>query len=69
MNRRLGKRERQDLVRRVHKGDVTYARKLTRSRTVIVLEYRGNETAFLYSNASKRIIRFLAPDVAQAAGW
>jgi hypothetical protein len=68
MNRRFGKQERQDLIGRMRKGDVTYARKLTCSRTVIVLEYRGDEMAFLYSNASKRIIRFLAPDVAQAAG-
>jgi hypothetical protein len=69
MNRRFGKLERQDLLRRVRKGDVKYARKLTRSRTVIVLDYRGDEMAFLYSNQSKRIIRFLAPDVALAAGW
>jgi hypothetical protein len=63
MNRRFGKQERQDMIRRMRRGDVKYARKLTRSRTVIVLDYRGSEMAFLYSNASKRIIRFLAPEV------
>jgi hypothetical protein len=41
MNRRSGKRERQDLLRRVHQGDIKYARRLTHSRTVIVLDYRG----------------------------
>jgi hypothetical protein len=69
MNRRFGKHERQELIRRMRKGEVKYARKLTRSRTVIVLDYHGDETAFLYSNASKRILRFLAPEAVLAAGW
>jgi hypothetical protein len=66
MNRRSGKRERQDLLRRVHQGVIKYARRLTHSRTVIVLDYRGGELAFLYSNASQKIITFLPPDVARA---
>jgi hypothetical protein len=67
MKRRLGKQERRDLIGRVRKGDVKYARKLTCSRTVIVLEYRGHEMAFLYSSASQTILCFLAPDAAQLA--
>jgi hypothetical protein len=58
---RLGKRVRQDLVRRVQRGDVTYARRLTNSRTVIVLDYAGEEMVFVYSNASKEILGFLPP--------
>ena len=68
MNRRSGKRERQDLLRRVHQGDIKYARRLSHSRTVIVLDYLGGEMAFLYSNASQKIITFLPPDVARAVG-
>ena len=52
---------RQILIRRVRKGDVKYARKLTNSRTVIVLDYDGGEMSFLYSSAHKEIISFLAP--------
>ena len=37
----VGKQARQTLIRRVQKGDVKYARKLTNSRTVIVLDYAG----------------------------
>ena len=62
----VGKQARQILIRRVHKGDVKYARKLTNSRTVIVLDYEGGEIAFLYSSASKEIISFLAPDAPEA---
>lgn len=65
----VGKQARQILIRRVHKGDVKYARKLTNSRTVIVLDYEGGEIAFLYSSASKEIISFLAPDAAETAGF
>jgi hypothetical protein len=65
----VGKQARQILIRRVHKGDVKYARKLTNSRTVIVLDYEGGEIAFLYSSASKEIISFLAPDAPETAGW
>ena len=63
------KQARQILIRRVHKGDVKYARKLTNSRTVIVLDYEGGEIAFLYSSASKEIISFLGPDAPEAADW
>jgi hypothetical protein len=59
----------QTLIRRVRKGDVKYARKLTNSRTVIVLDYDGNEVAFLYSSATKEIISFLAPDAQETAEW
>jgi hypothetical protein len=55
------------LVRRVHKGDVKYARKLTNSRTMIVLDYDDAELTFVYSSASKKIISFLAPDAARDA--
>jgi hypothetical protein len=58
----VGKIARQALVLRVQKGDVKYARKLTNSRTVIVLDHAGGEIAFLYSNATKDIVSFLAPD-------
>ena len=54
----VGKQVRQSLIRRVRKGDVKYARKLTNSRTVIVLDYDGGEMAFLYSSATKEIISF-----------
>ncbi len=55
------------LIRRVHKGDVTYARKLTNSRTMIVLDHDGAELTFVYSSASKKIISFLSPDAARDA--
>jgi hypothetical protein len=65
----LGKRVRQSLLRRVRKGDVKYARKLTNSRTVIVLDYAGQEMAFLYSNATQEIVSFLAPDAPETGDW
>jgi hypothetical protein len=65
----VGKQIRQSLIRRVWKGDVKYARKLTNSRTVIVLDYEGGEMAFLYSNAHKEIISFLSPDAPETAEW
>ncbi len=64
-----GKIVRQTLMQRVHKGDVKYARKLTRSRTVIVLEYAGRDMAFIYSNTSGEILTFLAPDAPETAAW
>jgi hypothetical protein len=65
----VGKQIRQSLIRRVWKGDVKYARKLTHSRTVIVLDYEGRELVFLYSNVHKEIISFLAPDAPETAEW
>ena len=65
----VGKIMRRSLVERVQKGDVLYARRLTRSRTVIVLEYAGQEIAFLYSRESKEIICFLALDAAELEEW
>jgi hypothetical protein len=65
----VGKQIRQSLIRRVWKGDVKYARKLTNSRTVIVLDYDGEEMAFLYSSAHKEIIGFLSPDAPETAEW
>ena len=65
----VGKMVRQDLIRRVQKGDVKYARKLTNSRTVIVLDYAKDEMAFLYSSATKEIIGFLPPDAPETADW
>ena len=65
----VGKQIRQSLIRRVWKGDVKYARKLTSTRTVIVLDYEGGEMAFLYSNAHKEIISFLSPDAPETAEW
>ena len=65
----VGKMERQSLIRRVQKGDVKYARKLTNSRTVIVLDYADSEMAFLYSSATKEIVSFLPPDAPEIAGW
>jgi hypothetical protein len=65
----VGKQIRQNLIRRVWKGDVKYARKLTNTRTVIVLDYDGGEMAFLYSNAHKEIISFLSPDAPETAEW
>jgi hypothetical protein len=65
----VGKQIRQSLIRRVCKGDVKYARKLTHSRTVIVLDYDGEEMSFLYSNAHKEIISFLSRDAPETAEW
>jgi hypothetical protein len=65
----IRKQARQSLIRRVWKGDVKYARKLTHSRTVIVLDYEGHEMAFLYSSAKKEIISFLSPDAPETAEW
>jgi hypothetical protein len=50
------------LIRRVHKGDVKYARKLTHSRTMIVLEHDGVELTFIYSSACKKIISFVSKE-------
>jgi hypothetical protein len=49
--------------------DVKYARKLTTSRTVIVLDYNGSEMTFIYSSAAKDIISFLGPDAPETADW
>lgn len=65
----VGKQIRQSLIRRVWKGDVKYARKLTHSRTVIVLDHDGREMAFLYSSREKEIISFLPPDAPETAEW
>jgi hypothetical protein len=65
----VGKQIRQSLIRRVWKGDVKYARKLTNSRTVIVLDHEGRELVFLYSSAEKEIISFLPPDAPETAEW
>ena len=53
----------------MRKGDVKYARKLTNSRTVIVLDHGGGEWTFLYSSASKEIICFLGPDAPEISDW
>jgi hypothetical protein len=65
----VGKQIRQSLIRRVRKGDVKYARKLTNSRTVIVVDHDGREIAFLYCNVQKEIISFLSPNAAETAEW
>jgi hypothetical protein len=65
----VGKQIRQSLIRRVWKGDVKYAHKLTNSRTVIVLDYDGREMSFLYSSVHKEIISFLPPDAPETAEW
>lgn len=65
----VGKMVRQSLIRRVQRGDVKYARKLTNSRTVIVLDYANGEMAFLYSSTTKEIVSFLPPDAPEIAGW
>ena len=65
----VGKMVRQSLIRRVQKGDVKYARKLTNSRTVIVLDYAHGEMAFLYSSTTKEIVSFLPADAPEIAGW
>lgn len=67
--RSTGKQVRQDLLRRVRTGNVRYARKLTGSRTVIVLEYAGEELAFLYSSATRRILCFLPPGAPETEDW
>jgi hypothetical protein len=64
-----GKRVRQELLRRVRSGDVAYARKLSHSRTVIVLVYAGEEMAFIYSNSGKGILCFLPPNAAETEDW
>jgi hypothetical protein len=65
----VGKMVRQSLIRRVQRGDVKYARKLTNSRTVIVLDYANGEMAFLYSSTTKEIVSFLPPDAPEIAAW
>jgi hypothetical protein len=60
---------RQTLIRRVTNGDVKYARKVTNSRTVVVLDYDGREMTFLYSSATKDIVTFLSPDAPETAEW
>jgi hypothetical protein len=65
----VGKMVRQSLIRRVQKGDVKYARKLTNSRTVIVLDYAHGEMAFLYSSRTKEIVSFLPADAPEIADW
>ncbi|MGC2400632.1 MAG: hypothetical protein WA510_12640 [Acidobacteriaceae bacterium] len=58
-----------ELTRRVWKGDIRYARKLTTSRTVIVLDYKGAEIVFIYSNAAKEIVSFLQSDALEIEEW
>jgi hypothetical protein len=65
----VGKQARQSMIRRVRKGDVKYACKLTNSRTVIVLDHEGDERAFLYSSTTKEILCFLGPDAPEIADW
>jgi hypothetical protein len=65
----IGKMVRQSLIHRVQKGDVKYARKLTNSRTVIVLDYAHRELAFLYSSTTKEIVSFLSADAPEIADW
>lgn len=66
---RLSCGQRRELIRRVHAGDVRYARKLTHTRTVIVLHYAGEEMTFVYSSASKQILCFLPLDAPETEGW
>lgn len=65
----VDKAARQTILRRVRKGDIRYARKLTHSRTVMVVEHEGRELAFLYSSAHQEIIGFLSPDAPEIAEW
>jgi hypothetical protein len=65
----VGRHVRQTLIRRVNKGDVKYARKVTNSRTVVVLDYADVEMAFLYSSTTKDIVAFLPPDAPEIAEW
>ena len=66
----VGKLVRQALIQPgAASGDVKYARKVTNTRTVIVLEYAGEEMAFIYSNATKEIVSFLGPDAPETADW
>ena len=64
-----GKRVRQELLRRVRSGDVAYARRLSKSRTVIVLVYAGEEMAFIYSNSGKGILCFLPSNAPETEDW
>jgi hypothetical protein len=66
---KVGKVMRRELIRRVHAGDIRYARRCTNSRTFIVLDYNGEEVAFLYSRATKSILSFLRPDAPEIAEW
>jgi hypothetical protein len=63
----VNKQTRQSMIRRVRKGDVKYARRLTNSRTVIVLDHEGGERAFLYSSTTREILCFLGPDSPEIA--
>ena len=53
----VGKQIRQTLIRRVWKGDVKYARKLTHSRTVIVLDHEGRRDASRVTNGHNPVGR------------
>lgn len=65
----VGKETRRELIRRVRRGDVRYAQKLTASRTMIVLEHDGVEMAFVYSKTDKTILRFLQPNAPETVDW
>jgi hypothetical protein len=65
----IGKEVRRELLRRVWQGDIRYARKLTASRTVIVLEHGGAEMAFIYSRTARSILSFLEPDAPETVEW
>ena len=67
--RAVGKQVRRELLYRVHTGNILYARRLTQSRTVIVLRYGGEELAFIYDGANKRILCFLPPGAPETGDW
>ena len=65
----VGKLARRALIRKVHTGDVRFARKLTNSRTVVVAEYKGVEVTFIYCGRMKGILTFLPADTRETAEW
>jgi hypothetical protein len=66
---KVGKTFRRDLIRRVQAGDIRYARRCTNSRTLIVVDYHGEEIAFLYSRSTKSILGFVPANAPEILDW
>lgn len=65
----IGKAARRMLIRKVQTGEVKFSRRITRSRTVVVVDYAGVEVTFLYNRARKEILTFLPRDARETAEW
>jgi hypothetical protein len=54
------------LLQHVRTGDIKFARRLTRSLTVIVLDHNGEELTVLYSSTRKKIVKLLPAGAADS---